>query len=259
MALSLEYFDAAGNAVADGVFIPVAALPGVLAAELAAAQSTALKEGKALLGLLNQMFNVISLAGFSKLGFAITKGIPAGVSADVANVTFSTTWQKLANLDNDTIGAIPVPTVGTSLGLGDFSVEEIFPGAAKVAAGGAVAGAGIVVTTAALTAYSSLTHGGLNTAAWQDNWAWFAALTDHLAAGVTVRDTANSIASAVTAVTLGTVDAATIPDAFIAAANPTSGILVADVPSRGLVTRTNSYTVQLELNQTTQTFDVRVA
>lgn len=257
MALSLEYFDAAGNAVADGVFIPVAALPGVLAAELAAAQSTALKEAKSLLGMLNQIFNIVSPSTFNKLGFAITKGIPAGVSADVCNLTFTTTWQKLVNLDADTLGVIPVATTGTSLGLGDFAVEDVFPGAAKVAAGGAVAGAGIVVVTSALTPYSSLTHAGLNTAAGQDNRAWFAALFDHLAASATVRDELTQ--SAVTAVALGTVDATAIPDAFIAAANPTSGILPADVNSRGLVTRTNSYTIQLQLSQTAQTFDVRVA
>lgn len=257
MALAFEYFDAAGNAVADGVFIPVAALPGVVAAELAAAQSVALKEGKALLAILNQMFNILSPTTFLKLGFAITKGIPAGSAADIVNLTFTATWQKMVNLDADTTSMIPVPTVGASLGLGDFAVEDVFPGAAKVAAGGAVAGAGVVVNTSGLTPYSSLTHAGLNTAAGQDNRAWFAALFDHLAASVTVRDELNQ--SAVTAAALGGVDAADIPDAFVAATDPTSGILAAEVNSRGLVTRTNSYTIQLQLSQTAQTFDVRVA
>lgn len=259
MTLALEYFDAAGNATLDGVYIPIAALPGVLAAELAAAQSVALKEGKALLGLLNQIYNVLSSSGFAKLGFSVTKGIPTGVTADIVNQPFTFSWQKVANLDNDTIAMIPLPTTGTNLNVGAFAIADVFAGAAKVAAGDPVAGAGIVVQTVGLIAYSSLTHAGLNPAAGQDNRSWFAALLDHLANEVTLRDTITPIASAVVAATLSTVDASTFPDAFTASPNPTSGLVTADLPKRGLISRTNSWSIQLQLNQTTQTFDVYVA
>lgn len=257
MVLGIEYFDAAGAAALEGVFIPVADLPGVQAAELAAAQSVGAKEGKALLSILNAIYSVLSPEAFIKLGFGVTKDAPVGTDADIFAQTFGASYQKLVNLDTDVISQVPVPTSGVNTGLGDFAIVGIFPGAVKVAAAGAVAGAGIVVQTVSLSNYSSLTHAGLNLAAGTDNRDWFAALLDHLAIDPTVRTAA--VASAVTAAVAGNIGSTAIPVDYTQAADPVSGIALADRPRRGLITRTLAYTVEILLNQATQTFDVRVA
>ncbi len=256
MALSLEYFDAAGTAAADGVFVPVAALPGVLAAELAAAQSAGTKEGKALFALLNQALIILSPTTFNKLGFTAAKATPNGAAADVINQSFTFTWQKLVNLDTDTVGMVPEPSTGANSGLGSFSVSDVYPGAVKVASGGAVSGAGVVIQTAGLTPYGSLTHAGLTISGSSDNRDWFAAFLDHCAVDAAVRST--TVASAITAASVSAIGATTIPAAYYQATDPLSGIAAADVPKRGLITRTLSYTLQLLLNQSTQTFDVNV-
>lgn len=257
MGLGFEYFDAAGAATLDGVFIPVADLPGVQAAELAAAQSVGAKEGKSMLALLNKIYSVLSPEAFVKLGFGVTKDAPVGTDADIFTQTFGASYQKLVNLDTDAISQVPVPTSGANNGLGDFAIVDIFPGAVKVAAAGAVAGAGIVIQTVALTAYSSLTHAGLNLAAGTDNRDWFAALFDHLAIDPTVRTA--TVASAVTAVAAGNIGATAIPATYTQTTDPVSGIAAVDRPRRGLITRTFAYTVEILLSQTAQTFDVRVA
>jgi hypothetical protein len=250
--LDIEYFDAAGNASADGVFIPLSDLPGVTASELASAQPSAAKEGKAMLSLLNKIFAVTSPDLFFKLGFTPTKEAPDGVSADIFNQVFAITSQKLVNLDTDSLSVVPVPTSGANSGLGDFAITDVFAGAVKVDAAGAVAGAGIVINTSGLLPYSSLTHASINVAT--DGRAWFAALADHLAIDSVKRSA--TVASAVISGIASSLSASAIPAEYIASTDPTSGILAADVPSRGLVNRTDTFTLQLQLNQSTQTFDV---
>lgn len=254
MTLAIEYFDAAGTATLEGVFIPLAALPGITAPELATAESVAAKEGKTILSLLNKIYTTVSPDLFSKLGFNADKEAPDGVSADVFNQVFSVTSQKLVNLDTDSLSVVPVPISGANLGLGDFSITDIFAGAVKVAAAGAVSGAGVVINTIGLLAYSSLTHASINVAT--DSRAWFAALADHMAIDSIKRST--TVASSVVSGIASSLSASAIPADYIASVDPISGILVSDVPSRGLVNRTDTFTLQLQLNQATQTFDVLV-
>lgn len=255
MSLAFEYFDAAGNANGDGVFIPIANLPGVDAVELAAAEPIETKESKVLLALLNQIYDTISPTAFSSLGLTMTKSTPTGGGgADLVNLTFGSTWQKLVHLDFDTVTSIPVPAAGVNVGLGDFGVVDIFAGAAKVDATHAVAGAGVVINTSGLTAYSSLSHADLTVAAGEDNRDWFMALFDHMATDANVRSAA--IATAVTSAARGNVGAQTIPAAFTAATDPTTGINSADLPKLGLITRTVRWTIQVALNHATQRFEV---
>ena len=255
MSLALEYFDAAGTATADGVFIPIANLPGLDAVELAAAEPIETKESKVLLALLNQIYDTISPTAFSALGLTMSKSTPTGGgAADLVNLSFGSTWQKLVNLDTDTVSAIPVPTAGANVGLGDFGVADIFAGAAKVDAAEAVAGAGVVINTSGLTPYSSLSHADLTVAAGEDNRGWFMALVDHMATDTNVRSAA--IATGITAATRGNVGAQVIPADFTAATDPTTGISSTDLPKLGLITRTLSWTIQVALNQATQLFEV---
>jgi hypothetical protein len=255
MTLAIEYFNAAGTATADGVFIPLASLPGVLASELAGAEAIAQKEGKTVLAILNRIYNIASPNTFSKLGLEVSKESPSGISADIFNQSFSVTYQKLVNLDTDTISVVPIPTSGANSGVGGFSIADIFSGAAKVAAAGAVSGAGVVIKTSGLLPYSSLTHASINPSG--DSRDWIFALIDHLVADSDKRSA--SIASAVTSGTVGRLFSPSIPSTYIAATDPVSGILADDLNSRGLIGRINAITVQIQLNQTTQTFDVFVA
>lgn len=258
MALALEFFDADGAAVADGVFLPLASLPGVVAAELAAGQSALAKEAKALMAILERMYQVIAPSSFAALGFTVTKSAPTGVSVDasgsVVNQSYSVTWQKVVNLDLDVITLVPVPTAGNNLGVGDFSIADVFPSAAKVAAAANTGGAGVLVRTSGLTGYSSLTHAGLDVAA--DGRAWFAALADHFGLDAVIRE-AGTQTSAIIDATAEAVAAIDIPAAYVATTDPTSAI--PNINQYGIITRAHSYTVQLQMNPAAQTFDVRVA
>lgn len=257
MAYSFQYLNASGTAAADGVYIPVAALPGVLASELAAAEPAPAKAGKVLLALLNRIFAILSPSTFGKLGLAVAMAAPAGVAPNIWNQSFTMNWQKMVNLDTNTIEQIPVPTSGANSGIGKFSVLDVFPSAAKVASGDSLSGAGIVIPTSALTPNTSLTHAGLTISATSDNREWFMALLDHLAIDADVRSATQQ--SAIIAATASQIGASAIPANFTQATDPVSGILAADLQRRGLITRTLSYTIQIVGNQTTQTFDVNVA
>jgi hypothetical protein len=105
--------------------------------------------------------------------------------------------------------------------------------------------------------FSSLTHAGLTVSGSSDNREWFNALSDAMANAGSVRSA--SVASAITTATVGTVGSLAIPTAYTQATDPTSGILLADVPARGLINRTNTFVIQSVLNQSTQTFDVNIS
>lgn len=249
-----EFFDAAGSATNDGVFIPVTALIGVSAAELADAQAGHLKLSKAVSGILEKIYSTLSPTAFNKLGFTVSRANPTGAGNNLINQNFGATAQKLLNFNDDTIGMIPEPSVGANSGLGSFSIADIFPGAAVVAAAGAVAAAGIVIPTALLTPFSSLTHAGLTISGTSDNRDWMAALFDFMGNGLPLRDAAT--ATAIVGRTASAVAAAAIPANFTALPDPISGIDPADLPTRGLVSKSYSFTIQLALNPVTQTYDV---
>ena len=257
MAYQFQYLSASGTAAVDGVYVPVSNLPGVLASELATTESTPAKAGKVLLALLNRIFDVLSPSSFGKLGFTVVKSAPAGVGPDIFNQTFTFGWQKIVNLDNNVVEQIPVPTTGANTGVGKFSILDVFPNATKVAANDSISGAGVVIPTSALTPYTSLTHSNLTISTSSDNREWFASLFDHLAIDADVRSPTQQ--SAIITATASQIGALPIPASFTQATNPVSGILPADLPRRGLIVRTLTYTIQCVINQTSQTFDVNVA
>lgn len=250
MALTLEYFDAAGNAAADGVYIPVSDLPGILAAELAAAEPENTKESKILLSILNALTTALPATA---LGMTATKGSPSGAGADILNCPFTLTWQRLIDLAADTISPVPVPVAGANAGVGDVALVDIFPNAAKVAAAGAVAGAGVVIPTATVSAYSDLTHAALNPAT--DCRDWIMALVDAAATEATLRSA--TVASGIVTRSRGAIGSATIPATWYQAVDPVAGVAESDLPKLGLITRSVSLAVQVALNQTTQVFEVR--
>lgn len=258
MSLDIQYFDAAGTSTIAGVFIPLLALTGIVSTELADSEPIATKEGKVILSLLNRIFDVVSQPSFIALGLTITKNTPAGTGANRISQTFSATYQKLVDLSSNTVELIPVPSVGANAAVGDFSLLDIFPNAEKVAAAGAVSGAGIVIATSPLADYDSeMIQANITIGVSSDNRNYISALLTYIAVSSILRSA--SVVSAITALTNSAIGAIAIPANFTQPTDPVSGILAADLPKLGLITKTLSFTVELELNNTSQTFDVRVA
>jgi hypothetical protein len=250
MVLSIQYLAAAGNADFAGLWIPVSELPGLTADELAVAESVPAKEGKTQLALLNKLYLALSLA--TTLGFTIAKQTPSGAGIDRITQSFSATWQKMVNIRDAVTSVIPLPTTGANLGLGGFTIADVFPTAAKVAAAADVSAAGIVISDAALAAFDA----GLAYAVNTDSRRYFIALVDYIASNATLRTA--TVQSGVTALALSNIGSTSIPTNFTQS-DPLSGIIAADLPVLGIITRTTSFTVDLSLNQSTQKFDVRVA
>lgn len=250
MVLSIQYLAAAGNADFAGLWIPVTELPGLTADELAIAESVPAKEGKTQLAFLNKLY--LALASATKLGFTIAKQSPSGAGIDRITQSFSVTWQKLVNIRDAVTSVIPLPTTGANLGLGGFTIADVFPTAAKVAAAGAVSAAGIVISDTALAAFDA----GLAYAVNTDSRRYFIALVDYFASNATLRTA--TVESGATSLTLSNIGSTSIPTNFTQS-DPLSGIIATDLPVLGIITRTTSFTIDLSLNQSTQKFDVRVA
>jgi hypothetical protein len=258
MTLQIEYFDAAGNATNAGVFIPIAALPGIISTELAPEVSPPIKQSKVIFSILNRIFDVVSPTSFAALGLTVTKNTPSGTGINRIGQTFSATWQKLVDLSSNSLKLIPVPSTGANLGLGEFSLLDIFPLAEKVAAAGAVSGAGIVIATAPLTEYDSdLVQDSITISNSSDNRNYLFAFLTYLSVAMDLRSA--TVASALSGLSASSIGATAIPAAFTQSNDPTSDIDPANLPKLGIITKTLTYTVELEMNTTSQTFDVRVA
>lgn len=252
--MSFEYFDAAGTAVADGVFIPIAGVSGLLATELAASEAADVKLSKAVYALVEQAYTILSPTTFKKLGFTVAKASPSGAGTNLINQNYSFTAQKVANYDTDTLSLIPLPSAGSNTGLGKFAIGDLFAGAAKVSAGGAISGAGFLIPTALLTSYSSLTHAALTVSGTSDNRDWFHALLDWLGNAVALRSATTS--SAIVSRSASNPSATAPSGDLIATTNPTSDLLASQVDRYAILSKSYSITVQLALNSSTQTFDV---
>ncbi|MDX2215293.1 MAG: hypothetical protein SFY66_18660 [Oculatellaceae cyanobacterium bins.114] len=254
MTLAIEYFSTSGNATAAGVYIPIASLPGLTSTELESGDAD--KESKVLLALCNKIFDVLNPTNFDKLGFAVTKGQPTGAGTDIINQNYSYTNTFVVNHAANTLLQIPVPSSGSFSDVGKFRIVEVFPNAVAVAASGSVAGAGIVIN--ALTAYGGPTQSEVSSSigdADGDDRQWFAALLQMLVNDSTVRTT--DTASAVIVKSRSNAAGVAPSTAFTDATNPTTGITSAQLPLRSFFSITYSITLQLALNQATQTFDVR--
>ena len=256
--MSFEYFNAAGTATNAGVFIPLAALPGVTSAELNPANPAAQLQGNAAFGLLKQIYNIISPSSFASLGLSVANS-ESKPAIGVTTRTYSLTAQYLSDIATQTIGQIPVAGSGTNAGVGKFAISDIFPGASLVAAAGSVLGAGIVIETAALNPYGAPLQASLNPASGQDNRSWFAALFNWFVdGGLSVR-VAGTTTSAMTAAVRGTPSTASLPANATASSNPTTGVTASQLNQ--IILNQVSYTISLETidNQTSDTFSVNVA
>ena len=251
MALNFEFFETAGNAVANGVFIPRADLIGISAGEFADNQSVALKENKLIYSIANKLTDGVLATA---LGITATLGAITGQSALLSSKAYSFTVQYYADQENEVIDLLPLPSIGSQVGVGEITIEDIFPNAEKVAAAGAVPGEGVLIPSALLEDYGSPAHASLNIAS--DSRSYLGALIRYMVSKMDLRTA--SVASAITAKTIGGTTGVTLPAIATDATNPTTGINSANIDKLDFYSRTLSFTIQRIENETTQSYDVNV-
>jgi hypothetical protein len=250
MPLNFEYFSAAGNTTAAGVFLPANSLWNVQDSELAS--NAADRESRVVFGILEKLCNPNSpfVTLQNKLGVSSSYTNPTGVGTNLINQTYTLTAQYFANLANNTIQPIPVPTSGSNSGRGGVKIVDVFAGATKLAAAADTGGAGVLIPSAELAPYGGPSHANIDVN--QDSRAWLSALFLYLADKATVRGT--NTASAVVAVNpVLTVTGALPAGALVAANNPTSGIDPTKQVTNVLITRSVSITLQLLVDTQNET------
>jgi hypothetical protein len=250
MALNFEYFSADGNTNAAGVFLPVASLWNVQATELA--NTAADRESRVMFGILERLCNPSSsfVTLQNKLGVSSSYTTPTGAGTNLLNQTYTLTAQYFANLANNSIQPIPVPTSGNNSGQGVVKIVDAFAGATKLGATTATGGAGVLVPSAELIPYGAPSHASIDVN--QDSRSWLSALFLYLAHKATVRS-ANTASAVIAVNPVLTVTGVLPTGALVAASNPTSGIDPTKQVTNVLITRSVSVTLQLLINTQSET------
>jgi hypothetical protein len=245
MTIPFSYFAAAvaagsGNEVPAGIFIPRSDLPGLTSdAEL----SDANKEPKAAYSVANKIFS--SLNGISsKLGLSVSRPNPTGAGTDRINQQIALSAQYMVNHATNAVS--PLPTPGS--GAGKVTVNQVFPNAAVVAEEGAISGAGIVIPNSFITGYGGSAVANVNAA---DARSLITAVMYGIVSTI-------ATAPAVVAASRGSA-VGLVPTADFTGANATTGLTADDLPLRSFFSLTFTLTMQLLLNQDSQTFDVVTA
>jgi hypothetical protein len=171
---------------------------------------------------------------------------------DLTNNVFNLSNQFYADHQTKEIDVLPLPTTGENSGKGGVAVTDVFPNAAKLAADGEVPGEGIVVPTADLQRYGSPDHATLDPTA--DSRLWFQAIGEYFGNELTTRSTSN--ASAIVGRSRGNTQPITLAPQATDSTNPTTGIASDDLNKISVFAHTYSVTIQVKLNQSTQTFEV---
>ena len=261
--MPLIYVPSAETASAAGIFIPRDNIAGLIAdSELANAEDTIKKDCKFLAGFLTTLQSVIaanraitgSLA--TALGFTITKGNPTGVQSNIFTQAFTASVAQVVDYSSSTVYPIPVPTSGSNSGRGVLKITDVFPDAVSVASAGSIAEAGVLIPHTEVDAYGAVT--ATNPTNDTQSRQWFAAMLRYLFNEIPIRATTPATPSALITKTLGTVSSFTLPADALSSTNPSTGLdptktIVNDVYFRSL-----SFNIEYLLNETTQTFDVRV-
>jgi hypothetical protein len=107
----------------------------------------------------------------------LASGLALGVNVSRPSTTtlswsygFTGQFYELRN-GSSPLAPLPVPVSGTNSGVGDFSIADIFPSAAKVASGATVSGSGVLIESAPLNRQGAPSHASLSVSG--DNRSWF--------------------------------------------------------------------------------------
>jgi hypothetical protein len=244
-----------GNGVPAGVFFPRASLPGITAGEFADSETDNAKEAKSLFAIFSKAAKYQVDNSFTPLGISIVRDPAIGVSAGVATEALVTTVQWMADFTSASITMLPIPTTGTSSGVGDFAIKDIFADAAIVSAGGAISGEGVLVSFTELARHACPTLTDIDTG--EDNRIFFASLASLAVEKSVLRST--TVASAITAkVKSATPTGINLSTTQLNAANPTVGLTEADRPTISVFRHTYTVTVERADNLETEKTEVHV-
>lgn len=263
MALRFFYNDDDTVVIPDtlpfvGLYIPIADLPGMDAAELALAESSNRKEGKVVFSIVQKIFQYLSV-NTNVLSLRMSIGNPAIISSSLIALSYSLIVDYLTNVSAGTNSMVPVPSVGVYSGIGDVSLREIFPNCFKVAStantadasGIGASGAGVLVSTEDLSQYgffndvadSTLTT--LNITA--DNRYAIASIMQCICDGnISIRS--SSTASGITSTLVSAASTAVMPINYYANTNPLTSISAANLDHLSITRRTYSITFELTLD-----------
>jgi len=256
MAISIEYHAVAGTAAADGLMIPIAALKGLDASEIASTESDRVREAKVILAIFASMRLAILDLDDVSLGFSLVARAPIGVAENLARITHVVNWQRLVNLESQDLSVLPVPTTGTNNAKGKVELTAVFSGASKLSSGDTTV-PGILIPTAEVAKYSSVVHASLDPS--EDSRGYLMGLTDYLTSNAVIR-TDEGQQSAITGAVVGDLEGVFLDDSpLIDATNPTSGIDRTKLTQLGVIEREVNITIEVKLNQSSQAFDVHVS
>ena len=250
--LNFEFYeDNTAVTGADIVFIPQGDLIGIIAGEFADTEATQLKENKFVYSLMNTL---VANGLANALGLTIVGGAIVGQANALSSKTYTFTTQYYADLANQVVNVLPLPSIGDQVGLGDVNLTDLFVGAVKVASGATVSGEGMGIPSSLLQSYGSPAHASIAVAS--DSRDYISALMRYIVENIDVRDA--STTSAITAKTSPAIASLALPAVATDATNPTTGIASADIPKIDTYSKTISLTIQRIENEATQSFDVNV-
>lgn len=261
--MPLVYVPVSGITPVGGIFIPRDNIAGLIAdSELADSVDTIIKDCKFLAGFLTTLQSTIAanqaITGslVTALGFTVTKSSPTGVQAGVFNQTFTASVAQVIDYSTSTSYPIPVPTSGSNSGRGVLKITDVFPDAMSVVPTGLIPESGVLIPHTEIDAYGAVaaTNPGNDVQSRQ----WFAAMLRYLFDQIPIRATTPATPSALITKTLGAVTPFTLAADALASTNPSTGLDPTKVSVNDVYSRPVSFNIQYLLNETTQTYDVRV-
>lgn len=176
------------------------------------------------------------------------------VGQNLINNTFSWSFDRLANLSANTVGQIPLPTVGSNSGNGGFALADIF-----AALDVRVVANNTAVTDALIMPLSDLTPLGYTAPVGSldplgDDRLFYRALFQYLTSSSQFAVRVQGTLSSITTRTVSSVSLVGLPANATAETNPTTGVNPADTVA---VLRQNyTVTFQQRINQATDAVDI---
>jgi hypothetical protein len=241
MAWNIDYYldavpEGAGNGVRAGVFLPLASLPGIQDAD----EIDDLKrESKVVYAIATLIHERLSLLP-NKLSLATARSTPTGVGENRINQSFSLTSQFWVDFHTQQIGQIPYN--GSNYGL--VSIAAVFPDASFVVNEGQIIGPGVVIPFETLQEVGGSTFNQTTVDARNFINALYHSMVNELAVG-----------GSIVAVSRGAV-VGFVPPANFTGTNAITGLTPEQLETSGFFSMTYGLTVQLLLDQATQTFDI---
>ncbi|WP_107666493.1 hypothetical protein [Cyanothece sp. BG0011] len=254
--MAISYLAAGANTTADSLVIPVADFLGFNTFDKFDGQSENLAFSRFLQGFLEKTSQTLTDNSIFTLGLNLTKDLDdlATTSQDVILSVWNITYQRFIRF-SQAVTPLPVPTGGTSAGVGDFALAEIFPGVEKVANGSPVTADSVAISIADLTPYGSSSFADLNTDVGQDNRSLWMSIIAWAIDTASLRSA--TVQSAITSKSINSPTIPTLAAALTQETNPTSGINNDDLFAKGFVSNQQfNISIQLKLMSNDNTFDM---